>query len=974
MRNFHEKLIFLNVFLLIFLSFFFFYSQAYFAQSPPQPQTVQIVPSPPTPCRESSGCPSGIEADLNYTCASSYEDWLNDKTKNYWVNDDEVTYLGKQGERARQFTYWILTHKSIDNAPNIVMVWQQNRNIVYAFIIFIAAVFGITLMIQRKYFQASSLNIKEKIIKIALLLLYTTFSFSIVILLIQLTDILSAFFIEKLGVKNIFNIFFLPLEQSGSVIQKSEQAYLNFQGCRNLNINLNESVRTSMFLVKITNLTYFILGIMLLLRKILLWFLLIISPFLAILAPFIFIRNIGWIWIGVFFQWLFYGPLVALFLGVVATIWNNFPYIPFNFDFSRVNNPSGFIYQTGINILYGGPAQTLTFSNTSNYVDTFAEYITSLLMLWATIFFPWWLLRIFRDYCCEGIMATKNILMSIYDQMRGGPNFPPSPSWVPSTITSTALKIPKKTEIPVQIRLEKIEEIKKARTEEIARALNLSVSKLTDIASFETNRQMRETIIKNLNYLQNPTQATTPTERQKYMNIRTELFNRAIKEDRIAKQILSSISTSKIEQMQRREEFLKSTPHTRTLNHMISIKLNLPVEKVSAVTSSFIQNTSQHIICSDILSKTTKLPQEKINLILNSYVKNITNTPTQVINKISTETNISKEKVIDVIKHVNTLLKQIQFVDRIAKTEQIAKESVFKVVETITNIISREEFAQPISQYISYQTGISENQVNSVVNKLIKQVSSDLTTLNQIQNQTSLTHEQIKNIINSFPKNIGQNVAIAINNIAQEVGVSKEKVKETISYIMNLTKASKEVIEKTSKKELVKEEQIEKIIQNQIPIVIEPERNIEETINIPPTVSIEDYEQVKRMWKNHYEKGEIPVSDNITSREQWLENDIVFITNTLNKLLSNDKKLQQEGLEEVGYILPIFLVNNLTSEQLIVYLKAKLEAAKEVRKEKEQEEIIKEKLKTSSEEELVEVKRPKVKEAQKTLQMEEEIK
>ncbi|MFN4212521.1 MAG: hypothetical protein ACK4FL_00980, partial [Microgenomates group bacterium] len=836
-----KKLIFLNIFLFFFAFFFIFYKKSSFAQTP-TPQTVQILPTPPIPCQGSSGCPSGVESSLNYTCASSYEDWLNNKTKNYWVNDEEVTYLGKQGERARQFTYWILTHKSIDNAVNIVKVWQQNRNIVYAFIILISTIFGITLMIQRKYFQKSSFDLKDKIIKIALLLLYTTFSFSITLLIIQLSDILSSFFIEKLGVEKIFNIFFLPVGGNiGSPIQTSEQAYLQFQGCRNLNINLTESVKTSIFLIKITNLTYFLLGIIILLRKILLWFLLILSPLLAVLIPFVFIRNIGWIWIGVFFQWVFYGPLVALFLGLVATIWNNPPHIPFNFDFSRINSSSGFIYQTGINILYGGPAQNLSFSNTSNYVDTFAEYVISLIMLWAVIFFPWWLLRIFRDYCCEGIMAMKNILLSMYDQIRTGSSLVPPPP-PPTGFIATSLKIPKKIEIPVQVRLEKIEEIKKAKTEEISRSLNISASKLTDIAHFETNKQLRETVIRNLNYLQNPTQATTPSERQKYMTIRSELYNRAVKDDKIARQILSSISTSKIEQIQRREEILKSTPQLVPVTHVVSVKVKMPKSTVNTITSS-----------------------------------------------------------------------------------------VITAVQTKSNLI------------------------------------------NSIAQNTKLTNTQVGTILSSLSQNINQPVTGIIQKIAESTNLEKEKVSLVFKVFSKTLKTNKELVKEIAQKENLKEEDVEKIINSQISTITEPEKHIEETIAIPPTISIDDYEQVKRMWKNQYEKGEVPVTENITSREQWVENDILFITNTLNKLLSPNKQLQQEGLDDVGYILPIFLVNNLTGEQLIVYLKAKLEAAKEVEEEKQKEKEITEKLKAETEE-MVEVERPKEKKAEKTMEMGEELK
>jgi hypothetical protein len=190
-----------------------------------------------------------------------------------------------------------------------------------------------------------------------------------------------------LGVEKLFNIFFLQDNLSASIIQQSEQAYKTFQGCRNLNINLLESVKTSKFLINFTNLTYYFLGIALILRKIILWLLMVVSPFLGLLLPFTFIRNIGWIWIGVFFQWVFYGPLFALFLGALASIWRSASHIPYIFDFSRTHSYSGFIYPTTINILYGGPAQHLSFLNSSNYVDTFAEYIISLIMLWAVIFF-----------------------------------------------------------------------------------------------------------------------------------------------------------------------------------------------------------------------------------------------------------------------------------------------------------------------------------------------------------------------------------------------------------------------------------------------------------------------------------------------------------------------------------------------------------------------------------------------------------
>jgi hypothetical protein len=153
-----------------------------------------------------------------------------------------------------------------------------------------------------------------------------------------------------------------------------------------------------------------------------------------------------------------------------------------------------------------------------------------------------------------------------------------------------------------------------------------------------------------------------------------------------------------------------------------------------------------------------------------------------------------------------------------------------------------------------------------------------------------------------------------------------------------------------------------------------PEKSIEEVIPVPPTVPLEEYEQVKRMWKEQYEKGEVPTTENIATREAWVDQDIVFITNTLNKLFSPDEKVRQAGLDDVGYILPIFLVNNLKGDQLVVYLKAKVEAAKEVKEIKVKEKEITDKLKTQAKEEFIEVEKPKEKAAEKTMEMKQEIK
>jgi len=216
-----------------------------------------------------------------------------------------------------------------------------------------------------------------------------------------------------------------------------------------------------------------------------------------------------------------------------------------------------------------------------------------------------------------------------------------------------------------------------------------------------------------------------------------------------------------------------------------------------------------------------------------------------------------------------------------------------------------------------------------------------------------------------------------IQEIAKETGIVKEKVEKVVKQTTTLTQTknlSKQSVKEVAVKEDVTEEDVEMIMKNSIPVVVEPEKYIEQTVTIPPSISLEDYEEVKKMWISQYEKGEVPTTEDISTREEWVNKDVVFVTNTLNKLLSPNEELKQQGLDDLGYILPIFLINNLKGEELIVYLKAKVEAAKQVAEQIDREKQIVLKLQKKDEEELVEVDRPKTKAAAKTMTLEESMK
>ncbi|MFH0979642.1 MAG: hypothetical protein V1803_01710, partial [Candidatus Roizmanbacteria bacterium] len=754
----------------------------------------------------------------------------NQATKHLWVEDQKITTQGKADDRARQFIYWVITHNGIDNHPVLFNIWGTVRNIAYFFTILSAALLGLAIIIGQRTNFDTGVKIWPSVMKILGALLYISFSATIVITVVQLSEVMMKFFVENLGGKDLFNIYFSGISK--------EENYINFVGCRDLNIRVQEAVNTEITLLKLTNFSYYLIGGMLLLRKIILWFLLFVSPFLSVLMFFAFIKNVGWIWIRVFFQWVFYGPLLALFLGGLASIWK--VGIPYTFDFSRIGTAQGYIYPTAISILYGGPAQKLSPLNNGNYIDTFVEYIITLIMLWAVAIFPWFLLRTFRDYCCEGINAMKNIMLNNLNKLGGTP--PPTPPVIPSQTTSlgVSMQMPNQETNQVKTRIETIEEIKKAKTEEIVRSLDIKASKITDVAHFETNKTTTENITKNINYLKNPTSASTAGERLKYMNLRSELSSRALKSDTTARRVINSFVVHKIN-ITEKEDIIKTLPKTITILNAISIKTKLPSEKVQTISSSFTNQSVKNSGLVSAISDKTKIDSISVQKVLDQLQQNISIAEPGIIVKISINTGLEKEKVAVIIK---------EFFN-----QMMMDSNIFKII---------------------------------------------------------------------------------------------------------------------SEEQQLKEEDVKRVLEIQKQLISDPEKNIEETITVSPEVTLDEYEQVKKMWINAYEKGEIPKTENIRTREEWVQCDIVLITNALNKLLSDDKTLKAQALDEIGFILPIFLINNLSGDQLITYLKAKIEAAKQVGHDILKEKEITQKLKAKSEEELIDVFKPKKKEAGKTMEMKEE--
>ena len=913
-----------------------------------------------------------------------------------WQLDLQVTEVGKNAERARQFIYWIFTHPPSYTVPVLAQIWSISRNIVYALFILVIAITGLAYIITKRSGNLSSIfsgiaspvfgiSVPTLFFRIGMLIIYVTFSYITILGLIQASEITSRFFIENFQGCRLFNINFAgnPLDCKAAndpeTIKLLEKNYTDFVGFKDPNILNQESANTGLFVVRATTFTYNVMAIILIIRHVVLWFLLMLSPFLALLLPFIFIRNTGYIWIGVFFQWLFYGPLVSLFIAGLSQVW--IKGIPYAFNFTRINKVDSQIFPTAINILYGGPAQILSPTNSANYIDTYAEYIISLVMLWVAMLLPWLLLRIFRDYCCDILRQNNAVLMTVLDKIRGvGGPLPPTSPLISPTV-SFKLPFRQKVEEVKKIDVQRLQEISRVNTNELTRSLSLSIGSLAEVARHEMNKEDNKRVTETLNRIANPYIIPQQQDRQFYDQVKKELEVRAQAGDRGAQMILSaafkrpgvvspipvsrefpeitreevyntvtrdtSLSSEKI------KEILKELPKITVENQVqvLSGKLQLPELKVQQAIDSLPRYVPTGVDLTTLLAenpliagevaKRTGLSEQKVREVLEKF-STVSQDTTTSSKQVQAITNV----LPDVIIETNP-----QILEKIASREQ---EKIKEVLQKTTQLVSQTTQTTRITKEeiitkVAKITNLSEEQVNSVfklmTNRLTQVAPEQITALTEqpevitkLAEKTGLSQETVKNIISHLKEPAPQKPQFAdqVEMIAEIAQIPSEKIKSILGTVSAYN--------------------------------LERPQGIKPTVARKPTVSVEDYEEVKNMWINHYKLSEVPTSETIKSRKEWLEEDTSILTNVLNLLTSLDPRDKEKGMKEVATILPFLLLGGFSEAETVIYLKAKLQAAKLVQTQLEEKEKIKEEVKKEEEETLVEVPAKKGEEEPKTME------
>ena len=466
-----------------------------------------------------------------------------------WIADAEVTFVGKTGSRSDAFLSWTLQNYKwltpVNGNNPLVDFWKVVRNIVYALVALFILGTAFVLVITR----GQNITVMKFLPRFILIIVLITFSFSLIQLVYQAADVIQEFFLKPSG-------------PNGPLITTQDLLYIGFpykgfEGYRLVGSQNDESAFMSLLLVRLTAITYYVMTGVLLIRKIILWFFIILSPVFPLLLFYSPIRNTGKVWIGEFFRWLFYAPLFAIFLNGVVQLWRTG--IPLPFPQIAAGDPGkigSVVYPTAINILLGGPGQQLGLYNSVNLRDTFALYVVALLMLWVVILLPFLLLKIFLDYLNTLSFGNSLLLKQVMSKNFGflNPKTPPPPSTPPPGFTQPAgmartlpffaAKQPATVLQSTQVNTNTMVR----ESTEVLRLANLSIPKMRDIARYEssmlssdvTKRQEVANLRHNLSRIGNPSVVAVPGERNKFSTVREKLVEQKQKGNPVAASVLSA--------------------------------------------------------------------------------------------------------------------------------------------------------------------------------------------------------------------------------------------------------------------------------------------------------------------------------------------------------------------------------------------------------------------------------------------------
>jgi hypothetical protein len=850
-----------------------------------------------------------------------------------WVEDAEVTSIGKAAARSREFLNWTLAIKDAGFSSNggstlasnsgygaLYDVWQRVRNVVIVLYIVIIIAIAFGLIFHTEWGEKSRRVLPALIVVFVL----TFFSFTAEVLLIQ-------------GVDRVQDVLYsvTPANSTKRHLRAEDLLtvgfkYQDFVGYKRVGPQFEEAAANHLTLVKATTYTNYAISFLILMRIIILWGLVIFSPFILPFFIFPLTKRVATIWVREFARWLILGPFFALFLASVPYIWQKTSVdISKTYGTTQVATESGIpiqidptilkgsaseqtynnIYQSGTNLLLGPPKNSsnlsptidskLAGSNNLTETDSYARYIVALMMIWGAVILPFLLLRYAMIFSVEVGKNISNAWSKSSAQQyfsnissKVAPPNPPNPSKpAPSPIGLRDITNRTKSDrpnlkqspdsikgiksLPDGISLNSGEQVRNI----VSRAKSIpDASDLGKIADEDRARLSLPEMLKSAD--------SARAQVQSHADQSTEALSSNIQKATLADTV-SQIRKSAVSNFAKNIA-TNSFGATSSITQLITAKA--PSQQARALAQEAIKQIS------DDARESSQIAKDALKIYypaLSSSAEEASRfTALKSILKSAPQSEASKQVLggaREIIKANYGSGEGIERLELAGITNQLS-QAIQKIEKSFANSSHQHEPSFMLASQALGKMKSSLGQTTDVTNISNEQITQAFNLAKKIQDPASAPDKQESDEMEAFSQEVAK----------IDDGQISADFDQSVSDIIEST-------------QLMRDGKIDSVADLKSVFQSDPE-----------------LVKLQQSWEKYYLEAPVPISDTVKTRIDWVKKEFSLLEETLQNILSSDETKKAEGFKKVGELLPFILLGNFDNAQISKYLLAKLNAAEVV--------------------------------------------
>lgn len=774
------------------------------------------------------------------------------------VINPELTAAAQGADRAADFLDWSFkntlknTNLSADTSSGtttgsirsaLSTVWWSVFKLVLIIYVALAVVIAFGYILKANWLD----KWKRYIPWLVISLVVSAFSFVIALAVINLADTVITALIKTSATN------FIKVDGNFSDLQSSAD------------INNIEIVNNTITLLKVITYTSYAIGGIMVLRAIILWMMVVILPLVFPFIAFPATQALGKTWLREFIRWLLYGILVAFFLYASNQL--------FTAITTSTSSTSTSTYDDATNISLnlpgsssGAGAGSATSGATGTVADatTYSQYLASIIMLWASIVLPWFLMRYAISFTSE---SSANWL----ERNRSNPRFQqllraimPQQGKTPAM---GPIGQPKTAGAPAALRVPPLRTIdEKQRQSVIAPAT-------------PAGAPVEGTTVQQAGDVNLPAEAIKPPtlETGGYMGAGTVgSFATLRPQDALQAVGLSQLGAAEVEIKEGRR---KNEP----LSKLAQVEQN--PAKLAQVTSDVNALREPEKITSEIQKRQiTNLKNNILSAGGSSEVKDIAALVRNDVAPIAGQ---------NIVSQLNA--KNIESVKE--KTRKLIESKKITNQNTVNDLQSLEEKITKYQSIPSYKT--DERQ------SLASQIKIAAKAITSGQPPASAKDKDFEERLGGFTA-----PTPGATRVKPESELTQsEEGKDLLNSIGVLSAA--EVAGAASS--------------GGVDALLSESEDIGKTVADQKTN--DDFNKTKKQWEDYYKNTPVPVSDNIKNRTDWIKQQVSGQEEILQQITTGDFDARKKALNRLEKIMPFLLMGNYSLLEISLYLKAKIAGA-----------------------------------------------